>query len=177
MKIGKIAFLTLVLVISLFAINNANAQNLQRGEIRGFVYDSSHAFVPGAKVTVSNSSTGYKREQTTDQSGSYDFAQLLPGTFELKAEAPGFASITITDVDVEIGSSQNLDITLPVKGQTQSVTVTAAEAGAVDTATAGINQVINQKDLEIDEFATRLLARSSIQIELYAGGTRAGGLH
>ena len=62
MKIWKIAFLVVVLAGSLFAISSASAQNLQRGEIRGFVYDSSHAIVPGAKVTMSNSSTGYKRE-------------------------------------------------------------------------------------------------------------------
>jgi len=46
MKIFKIAFLAFVLAISLCAVGNANAQNLQRGEIRGFVYDSSHALVP-----------------------------------------------------------------------------------------------------------------------------------
>ena len=68
---------------------------------------------------------------------------LIPGTFEIKAEAPGFASITLTDINVEIGASLGLDINLPIKGQTQSVTVTAAAAGAVDTSTAGINQVIN----------------------------------
>src|SRR6202040_2076731 len=148
MKIFKIAFLAFVLAVSLCAIGNANAQNLQRGEVSGFVYDSSHALVPGAKITISNASTGYKREQTTDQSGTYDFAQLLPGQYEIKAEAPGFASITLTDITVEIGASLALDVTLPVKGQTQLVTVTAAAAGPVDTSTAGINQVINQKNLE-----------------------------
>ena len=107
------------------------------------MYDSSHALVPGAKVTISNTSTGYQREQTTDQSGTYDFASLIPGVFEIKAEAPGFASITLTDINVQIGGSLQLDINLPIKGQTQSVTVTAAAAGAVDTSTAGINQVIN----------------------------------
>jgi hypothetical protein len=54
MKIFKIAFLALVLALSLYAVGNANAQNLQRGEVHGFVYDSSHALVPGAKVTISN---------------------------------------------------------------------------------------------------------------------------
>jgi hypothetical protein len=67
MKIWKIAFLAFVVALSLFAVGNSSAQNLQRGEVSGFVYDSSHALVPGAKVTISNPSTGYKREQTTDQ--------------------------------------------------------------------------------------------------------------
>jgi hypothetical protein len=181
MKIFKIAFLAFVLAISLCAVGNANAQNLQRGEVSGFVYDSSHAFVPGAKVTISNSSTGYKREQTTDSSGSYDFAQLLPGVYEIKADATGFASINITDVHIEIGSSQSLDITLPVKGQTATVTVSASAAGPVDTSTAGINQVINQRNLEnlpLSGRDYRDLAELSSSAQIVPGlrgGIRLGG--
>lgn len=181
MKIAKIAFLALVLAGLLVAAGSANAQNLQRGEVHGFVYDSSHALVPGAKVTISNDSTGYQREQTTDQSGTYDFANLIPGTFEIKAEASGFASITLTDITVEIGASLGLDITLPVKGQTQSVTVTAAAAGAVDTSTAGINQVINERNLETLPLSGRdyrdlaELSSSAQVVPGLRGGIRLGG--
>jgi len=181
MKIFKIAFLAFVLALSLCASGNANAQNLQRGEVHGFVYDSSRALVPGAKVTISNNSTGYQREQTTDQSGSYDFANLIPGVFEIKAEAPGFASITLTDINVEIGASLGLDITLPVKGQAQSVTVTAAAAGAVDTSTAGINQIINERNLETLPLSGRdyrdlaELSSSAQVVPGLRGGIRLGG--
>jgi len=181
MKIFKIAFLALVLALSLCAVGNANAQNLQRGEVHGFVYDSSHALVPGAKVTISNSATGYQHEQTTDQSGTYDFANLIPGTFEIKAEAAGFASITLTEISVQIGSSLELDINLPVKGQSQSVTVTAAAAGAVDTSTAGINQVINERNLETLPLSGRdyrdlaELSSSAQVVPGLRGGIRLGG--
>ncbi len=79
---------------SLFAVGSVGAQNLQRGEVHGFVYDSSHALVPGAKVTISNPQTGYKRDVTTDSAGSYVFAQLIPGTYLIEATASGFAAIT-----------------------------------------------------------------------------------
>jgi hypothetical protein len=186
MKMVKRVFLAALAVVFslatlLFAAPGVRAQSVERGEIRGFVYDTSHSIVPGAKVTVSNPSTGYKREFTTDASGSYDFAQLLPGTYKLQAEAEGFASTIVTDVVVEIGASLGLDITLPVKGQTQTVTVSALEAGPVDTSTAGINQVINQKDLETLPLSGRdyrdlaQLSSSAQVVPGLRGGIRLGG--
>jgi hypothetical protein len=165
----------------LFAATGANGQNLQRGEIRGFVYDTTHSLVPNAKVTISNTSTGYKREFTTDATGSYDFPQLLPGVYQIKGEAQGFAAITITDVIVEIGGSLGLDITLPVKGQAQTVTVSAAATGAIDTSTAGINQVINQRNLETLPLSGRdyrdlaELSSSAQVVPGLRGGIRLGG--
>jgi Carboxypeptidase regulatory-like domain len=160
---------------------SATAQSLERGEIRGVVYDSSHGLVVGATVTISNPSTGYKRELTTDTTGSYDFAQLLPGVYKIQAEAPGFAATEITDVHIDIGASLSLDITLPVKGQTQTVVVSAESTGPVDTATAGINQVINQKDLETLPLSGRdyrdlaQLSSSAQVVPGLRGGIRLGG--
>jgi Carboxypeptidase regulatory-like domain/TonB dependent receptor len=181
MKIWKSAFLALTLVGMLIAAASAGAQNLQRGEIRGFVYDTSHALVPNAKVTIFNPSTGYKREFTTDAAGLYDFPQLLPGVYKIQAEAAGFATTEITDVNVDIGASLSLDITLPVKGQTQTVTVSAAATGPIDTSTAGINQVINQRNLETLPLSGRdyrdlaQLSSSAQVVPGLRGGIRLGG--
>jgi len=104
----------------------------------------------------------------------------LPGTYQIKAEAAGFAAITLTDIHVSIGASLALDITLPVKGQTQSVTVTA-EVAAVDTTTAGVNQVLNQKDVENLPLAGRdyrdlaQLSPSAEVVPGLRGGIRMGG--
>jgi Carboxypeptidase regulatory-like domain len=181
MKIWKSAFLGLVIAGVLMAAAGARAQNLQRGEIRGYVYDTTHALVPNAKVTISNASTGFRREFTTDATGSYEFPQLLPGVYKLQAEAAGFAMTQITDVVVDIGASIGLDITLPVKGQTQTVTVSAESTAAVDTATAGINQVINQKNLEDLPLSGRdyrdlaELSSSAQVVPGLRGGIRLGG--
>jgi len=171
----------LMLVAILLVAAGAGAQNLQRGDIRGVVYDTTHALVPNAKVTIINPSTGYKHEITTDSSGSYAFPQLLPGVYQIKAEAAGFAAITITDVVVDIGASLSFDITLPVKGQTATVTVSAAATGPVDTSTAGINQIINQKNLEDLPLSGRdyrdlaELSSSAQVVPGLRGGIRLGG--
>jgi hypothetical protein len=186
MKMWKSVVLALTFVFSLASLRvlaapSAFAQSLERGEIRGVVYDSSGSLVPGAKVTISNPSTGYKRELTTNATGSYDFAQLLPGVYKIEAEATGFAAKQITDLHIEVGASLALDISLPVKGQTQTVTVSAETSGPVDTATAGINQVINQKDLETLPLSGRdyrdlaQLSSSAQVVPGLRGGIRLGG--
>ena len=184
MKSGKFVCLcvcaALCLIVALAWAALAPAQTFQRGEIRGIVYDSTHALVPKAKVTIFNPSTGYKREMTTDESGLYDFAQLLPGIYQITAVAEGFAPITLTDIRIDIGASLNLDVTLPVKGQTTSVTVTAT-TGPVDTTTAGINQVINERNIENLPLAGRdyrdlaQLSSSAQVVPGLRGGIRLGG--
>jgi hypothetical protein len=181
MRMWKVMFLALVHAGLLFAVIGTQAQTLQRGEVRGTVYDASHAIVPKAKVTISSPSTGYKRELETDQTGSYSFPQLLPGVYKIRAEAAGFAATEITDVIVEIGSSLQLEITLPVKGQTATVTVSAAATGPIDTSTTGINQVINQKNLENLPLSGRdyrdlaELSSSAQVVPGLRGGIRLGG--
>jgi Carboxypeptidase regulatory-like domain len=181
MKTWKAVFLAVVLVGTLVAGMGTSAQEMQRGSVRGFVYDTTHSVVPNAKVTISNSSTGYQREFTTDATGLYAFDQLLVGVYQIKAEATGFAAITITDVNVSIGSSQALDITLPVKGQSQTITVSAAANGPVDTSTAGINQVINQLNVETLPLSGRdyrdlaQLSSSAQVVPGLRGGIRLGG--
>ncbi|HYL69561.1 MAG TPA: carboxypeptidase regulatory-like domain-containing protein [Candidatus Limnocylindria bacterium] len=181
MRMWKAMLLAVVLAGSLVVVTSANAQTYDRGEIHGFVYDTSHAVVPKAKLTLSNPSTGYKRENTSDSSGAYAFPQILPGIYQMNAEAAGFAAITITDITVNIGASLDLDVTLPVKGQTATVTVSAAAAGPIDTTTAGINQIINQKDLQglpLNGRDYRDLAQLSPSAEVVPGlrgGIRFGG--
>ncbi len=182
-KLVILAALTVVcsLVSLLFAAPVARAQSVERGEIRGFVYDTSHSIVPGAKVIISNASTGYSREVGTDATGSYSFPQLLPGVYKIHADAQGFAATEITDIHVEIGSSLALDVTLPVKGQTQTVTVTAESTGVVDTSTAGINQVMNQRSVENLPLSGRdyrdlaQLSSSAQVVPGLRGGIRLGG--
>jgi hypothetical protein len=130
---SKVVFFALVLAGLQIAASGTHAQNLQRGEIRGFVYDTSHAVVPKAKLTLSNPSTGYRREFLSDSAGAYDFAQILPGIYQINAEAAGFAAVTITDITVNIGASLDLDVTLPVKGQTARL----SRSGPVELVRAG----------------------------------------
>src|ERR1035441_7841038 len=71
------------------------AQSRGSGEIRGTVLDPSGAVVPGAQITIQNTLTGVVTELTSGTSGIYDAESLIPGSYTVSFEKPGFRKETI----------------------------------------------------------------------------------
>ncbi len=171
----------LTLLILLVAAIGVSAQTLERGAIHGFVYDTSGSAIPAAKVTLNSPATGLKRELTTNAEGAYDFEAVSPGEYTLVFDAPGFATYTVKQLIVSIGSSIALDAHMKVKAAEQSITVTAEAAGAIDTTTAGVTQLLNQTSLEnlpLEGRDYRDLAQLTPSVSVVPGlrgGLRMGG--
>ena len=58
--------------------------------LEGVVTDTSGAIVQGAKITLVSQETSFTRTAGTNESGTYSFPDLTPGTYNISAEAPGF---------------------------------------------------------------------------------------
>ena len=58
--------------------------------LRGAISDPDGAVVPGAVVTLTNTSTGFHRETLTNPQGEYQFLQIAPGTYRVTVEKTGF---------------------------------------------------------------------------------------
>jgi hypothetical protein len=148
MKARIFGFALLALFILIVGAGIASAQSLERGAIRGTVYDVSKSPIPGAKLTLTSDSTGLKRETTSNEVGAYSFESIIPGQYTLLVESANFANYTVKDITVSVGSSLGLDIPMQLKTTTQTVEVTAEAAGAVDTTTAGVSQLLDERDLK-----------------------------
>jgi hypothetical protein len=59
--------------------------------ITGTVHDSTNAVFPGARLTLSNTSTNVAVSTTTSPVGVYLFPVIIPGPYVLEATAPGMA--------------------------------------------------------------------------------------
>src|SRR6202789_664709 len=70
--------------------SEAVAQGENTSAIVGQVRDTTNAVVPGATVAISNLETGLRRTAKTDDAGRFNFPQLKPGIYSVKAEAQGF---------------------------------------------------------------------------------------
>ena len=110
------------LVVAGYAARTVSAQVLY-GSIVGTLTDETGAVVPGAVVTVKNTSTGLSREATTDETGHYAIQNLLEGAYDLSVSASGFKPYTQTGVEVSINSVTRVDIKVQVGAITDQVTV------------------------------------------------------
>src|SRR5262245_46001014 len=80
-----------LLLILLLSFNAAFAQTTST-TILGTVADSAGAVVAGAKITVTNTSTGVSREVMASSTGDYSFPLLDVGVYDVKVDAQGFKS-------------------------------------------------------------------------------------
>src|SRR5215470_11495620 len=68
--------------------------------VSGTIEDPSHALLPGVSVTATNTATSVVTTVVSNESGAYNLTSLLPGTYSVKAELPGFQTRTFTDVEL-----------------------------------------------------------------------------
>jgi hypothetical protein len=110
--------------------------------LSGTVTDQSGGVVPQATISIKNIATGIQRANTTNSAGFYVSPNLLPGIYEVKAEAQGFSSEVQTNIKLTVGEQQVLNFTLRV-GQTSLTVEVNTEAPAVELASSTINAVVN----------------------------------
>ncbi len=119
------------------------------GGVRGSVLDQNGGALPGAKVSLINEGTNANRSTLTDSSGGYVFSEVVPGTYSLVSEAPGFKKFEQKGVVVGTQQQVAVDLKLQLGEVTESVQVTE-EVPLVETSNASQGQVIdNQKLIEL----------------------------
>jgi hypothetical protein len=113
-----------------------------KATIVGTVTDSSGAVVPAVKVSVTNTNTGVARALETNAAGNYIAPELVPGTYELKAEFKGFKTFSRTGIVLNVNDTVRVDIAMQVGDVTQSVTVSEAVV-KVQTESAEVSAVVS----------------------------------
>ncbi len=101
------------------------------------------AVIPGAKVTITETATGRVLPLVTDVAGRYSQRNLLPGTYDIKIEAGGFARKEIRNVTVSTSAVVNGSVVLDVGQPTEVIQVTA-EAITVDTTRQTVDTIVTE---------------------------------
>ncbi|MEG9437333.1 TonB-dependent receptor [Edaphobacter sp. HDX4] len=102
-----------IVTLSLHAINLSAQSAGIAGTLGGTITDPSGAVLPGAAVTILNPVSGYKRTQTTDNGGRYQFSNIPFNSYHLTVSKAGFSSIA-QDVDIRstvpVAASETLQV-------------------------------------------------------------------
>lgn len=116
------------------------------GSLVGRVTDEQGAARPGAAVTALSTATGLSRSVVSGPDGSYTFATLPAGTYDVTVDLSGFQRAEQKGVVVNVATDRTLDFRLNLAGATETVAVTS-EAPLVRSDPA-IGTVVSEKELE-----------------------------
>ena len=119
------------------------------GAIRGTVADKSGAVLPGASVILSSveGTVGGSQETVADERGNYQFNRLVPGTYIVRAQLPGFQPVEQRNIVVTADATARANLRLDV-GNVQEVVVVDVTPPLIDTQNLLKQTVISREELE-----------------------------
>jgi hypothetical protein len=136
--------------IAIFALSfmslAAWAQSETGGSISIAATDPSGAGVPGANLTLKDTSTNIIRKAQTQQNGTYTFPNLAYGNYELTVSKDGFDSSLFQAIQVETGRTTSISAKLKV-GTTQQTVTVLGESPLVETDSNVLSDTIDTKQV------------------------------
>ncbi|MBC7924836.1 MAG: TonB-dependent receptor, partial [Bryobacteraceae bacterium] len=160
----------LAVLVSLLAAQTAGAQVIY-GSVVGSVTDQSGAVVPNVSVTLTSRETNQQRETKSDDSGNYNFTNLLPGNYELKASGSGFRTANRTSLDVLANNVARVDFAMEVGQITETVNVDG-QAVLLQTERSDTSTTITSKPIQA--LPLNVYRNYQALINLVPGATPAG---
>ncbi len=142
MLVTTAAFLVSVIILA-FCITALPAYGQVAGAtLSGTITDPSGAVVLKATISIKNIGTGVVRDVTSNSSGFYTAPNLLPGTYEVKVTAAGFATAVNKTIQLNVGAQQTLNQVLRVGNISETVDVTAT-APVVQLSSSSISGTVD----------------------------------
>ena len=125
--------ITLLLAAALLLLPVASQAQSFNGYLSGTVADPSGSPVADAELVLRNTGTGVELNRTSGADGTYAFPNLVPGTYELTAEFPGFEPFLRRGILVAPNGKVRLPVGLAIAGQTETIEVVGASAMNFDS--------------------------------------------
>jgi outer membrane receptor protein involved in Fe transport len=111
-------------------------------EVTGVVLDSTGKTIPGASVKVTNQETNVASQIATNLDGTFTIINLLPGKYLLTVVKPGFKTITVPAITLDVNQILTEKLTMQIGSTEETVTVTG-EAVQIQSSSAELGTTIN----------------------------------
>ncbi len=166
----------LILFTLLVAWPSAALSQQIYGRLEGAASDAQGLVLPGVTVTLESDELVAARSATTDVDGSYRFAQLVGGSYNMTFELGGFQTVVFEDITVVGGSTFEINATMDIATVAETVTVTG-ESPVVDVKTTGVSATFDTTQLEDVPSATDMWAVLQQSPGVRMRGYDVGGSH
>ncbi|MCH9647092.1 MAG: carboxypeptidase regulatory-like domain-containing protein [Deltaproteobacteria bacterium] len=137
-----------VATLSLLFAGSAWAQSqATTGAIEGVVEDESGAVLPGVSISLTNTATNFEQDLITDSRGRFRTILLPLGPYRVTAELDGFSTLVREGLDLGVGRTISLKLTLQISAVEEQIVVTA-DSPLIETSRVENSVQIGQGEIE-----------------------------
>ena len=152
-RIGKMVGITFAAILGLFSVAFSQKTRETKSDhvtvtrttkvtagsvITGHIKDQAGAVIPGVKIKLTGKGSVRGQNTTSDDTGTYHFNTLLPGSYKIEFRYPGFKRELIEDVVVGDRESVQVDLEMRLSSKTVTVGIFTSEPTIdVTSTTAG----------------------------------------
>lgn len=149
------------------------------GAIGGTIADTSGAVLPGVTVTLANPAgiIGGNQTAVTDDRGAFQFIRLVPGTYNVQAQLPGFRPAAQENIVVSADATARVDLKLEI-GALEEGIIVKGEAPLLDTTSATRQTVLSREVLDslpnrVDVWSAARVIPSVVLSKVDVGGSES----
>src|SRR5579864_2587082 len=106
-----------------FASTAWGQAQITSGTVQGDVLDEKGGSVAGASIEAKNLDTNFTQTDTTNTDGHFAFLSLAPGRYTLTISKSGFATVLQQNVNLTVGQTINIPVTMKVSSVAQQIVV------------------------------------------------------
>lgn len=143
----QIRQLSVFLSLAFFVFAGSAYAQFENAALVGTIQDSTGAVIPGTMVTATNVATGVALSRTTDTSGEFQFPSLRVGVYRIEASKEGFQKGVANKINMSVGTTQRVNLTLQPGSSNETVTVEANEL-VLATETSQRGQIITPQSTD-----------------------------
>ena len=141
----RVTTLPFLLFLSVLTITSLAYGQAATGRLSGTV-SGPDGLIANATVVVTDNQTKQTHTTVTNSQGAFSFPQLDVGSYSASFSAPGFKTLTASDVKIDVGKEHVLTPTLQVGGIEETVNVIEG-ADIVNTTNAELSNTVTETQL------------------------------
>lgn len=134
--------------------------------VAGTVRDPSGLAVPAANVSLIDTARGLSRTALTNESGAYIFPNVPAGDYRVQVAKDGFDTQSVQGIQLQVGQTAALDVTLRVGAVSTVVSVSGEQAVLLETESNVIGTVVDSDRVQ----SLPLNGRNFLQLALISAG-------